>query len=637
MSNLPLTRRPGVRLAFRYVLALILVVIFVFPIYWLFIISFKTPDEIFAFPPVWYPSSIQFSNYKVLFKDGDAWSVWNSLVLASVSTFFAMILGTIAAYSLVRFKTGGENLAVWIISQRMMPPVAIVFPLFLLYVYFGWVDSYHGLIILYTAFSLPYVIWMMRGTSKTFRSNRGIGPRRWLHALGSAVEGGAAHGALRPLRHRGLHLRLRLERLSLRTGADAYRGDDLHGAGDALLRRSVELLGEDRRHVGAWHHPRLLHRGGDAALSGARHLHGRSQGLVMSDLKITGLHKYYGSFHAVKGVDLDVPSGEFTVLVGPSGCGKSTLLRTIAGLEEASQGKIEIGGKDVTWARPRDRDIAMVFQNYALYPYLNVKENIAFGLRARKFADAEVEKRVKRAAEMLGIAHLLGRFPRELSGGQRQRVAIGRAIVRDAILYLFDEPLSNLDAQLRDDMRVEIKRLHQELGRTMVYVTHDQIEAMTLADRIVLLRDGVIEQQGAPLDLFERPQTRFVAGFLGSPKMNFVPATLTEAGVTLGDGTLLPLAARKSAKAGQSVLLGIRPQYIAMAGASLAPGHVRVPVTIELVQPTGSRVQATMPLGGTSIIAELAAHDVSRPGERTEIDIDMTRAVIIDPQTEKVI
>ena len=176
----------------------------------------------------------------------------------------------------------------------------------------------------------------------------------------------------------------------------------------------------------------------------------------------------------------------------------------------------------MTYARPRDRDIAMVFQNYALYPYLNVKDNIAFGLRARKFAEPEVEKRVARAAEMLGIGHLLQRFPRELSGGQRQRVAIGRAIVRDAILYLFDEPLSNLDAQLRDDMRVEIKRLHQELGRTMIYVTHDQIEAMTLADRIVLLRDGVIEQQGAPLDLFERPENRFVAGFLGSPKMNFV-------------------------------------------------------------------------------------------------------------------
>ena len=357
----------------------------------------------------------------------------------------------------------------------------------------------------------------------------------------------------------------------------------------------------------------------------------------MSDLKITGLHKHYGAFHAVKGIDLDVPSGEFTVLVGPSGCGKSTLLRTIAGLEDSSEGKIEIGGKDVTWARPRDRDIAMVFQNYALYPYLNVKDNVAFGLRARKFAEPEVEKRVARAAEMLGIGHLLKRFPRELSGGQRQRVAIGRAIVRDAILYLFDEPLSNLDAQLRDDMRVEIKRLHQELGRTMIYVTHDQIEAMTLADRIVLLRDGVIEQVGPPLDLFERPQTRFVAGFLGSPKMNFIPATLTETGVKLSDGLTLELPGRRGLKAGEAVILGLRPQYISMAGTNTAPGHARVPVTIELVQPTGSRVQATMPMGGTSIIAELSAHDVSRPGEKTEIDIDMTRAIIIDPQTDKVL
>jgi multiple sugar transport system ATP-binding protein len=357
----------------------------------------------------------------------------------------------------------------------------------------------------------------------------------------------------------------------------------------------------------------------------------------MSDLKISNLNKHYGSFHAVKGISLEVPSGEFTVLVGPSGCGKSTLLRTIAGLEEASSGSVEIAGRDVTWARPRDRDIAMVFQNYALYPYLNVKDNIAFGLRARKFTEAEVEKRVARASEMLGIGHLLGRFPRELSGGQRQRVAIGRAIVRDAVLYLFDEPLSNLDAQLRDDMRVEIKRLHQELGRTMIYVTHDQIEAMTLADRIVLLRDGLIEQLGAPLDLFERPKTRFVAGFLGSPKMNFIPATLTASGVALQDGTELPLAGRTGLKAGQPVILGLRPQYISMAGKTLNPGHARVPVTIELVQPTGSRVQATMPLGGASIIAELAAHDVSRPGERTEIDIDMTRAVIIDPTTEKVL
>jgi multiple sugar transport system ATP-binding protein len=357
----------------------------------------------------------------------------------------------------------------------------------------------------------------------------------------------------------------------------------------------------------------------------------------VSDLKITGLHKHYGAYHAVKGIDLEVPSGEFTVLVGPSGCGKSTLLRTIAGLEEASAGAIEIGGKDVTWARPRDRDIAMVFQNYALYPYLNVYENIAFGLRARKVASDEADKRVKRSAEMLGIAQLLRRFPRELSGGQRQRVAIGRAIVRDALLFLFDEPLSNLDAQLRDDMRVEIKRLHQELGRTMIYVTHDQIEAMTLADRIALLRDGRIEQLGAPLDLFERPATRFVAGFLGSPKMNFLPATIEGGDVTLRDGTKLTLPPGRKAPSGQAVILGLRPQHIAKAVASAAPGHVQLPSTIELVQPTGSRVQVSMPLGGNSITAEFAAHEVTAPGEQVRIDIDMIRAILIDPQTDKVI
>ena len=357
----------------------------------------------------------------------------------------------------------------------------------------------------------------------------------------------------------------------------------------------------------------------------------------MSDLKITDLHKHYGAFHAVKGVSLDVPEGEFTVLVGPSGCGKSTLLRCIAGLEETTSGKIEIGGKDVTHARPRDRDIAMVFQNYALYPYLNVNDNIAFGLRARKFAENEVEKRVKRAADMLGIGHLLRRFPRELSGGQRQRVAIGRAIVRDAILYLFDEPLSNLDAQLRDDMRVEIKRLHQELRRTMVYVTHDQIEAMTLADRIVLLRDGLIEQQGAPLDLFERPTSRFVAGFLGSPKMNFLKATVTKSGVTLADGLELDLPGHMGLKVGEAVILGIRPQHIVVAGKTVAKGHQRIPVIIELVQPTGSRVQVTLPLGGTSVVAELGAHEVSKPGARIHIDLDMTRAIVIDAATEKVI
>jgi len=366
----------------------------------------------------------------------------------------------------------------------------------------------------------------------------------------------------------------------------------------------------------------------------------------MADLKITALHKYYGQVHAVRGVDLEIPAGEFTVLVGQSGCGKSTLLRTIAGLEDADQGTIEIGGDVVNHLPPRDRDIAMVFQNYALYPYMKVFDNIAFGLRSRKTPKAEIEPKVRRAAQMLGIDHLLDRLPRQLSGGQLQRVAIGRAIVRNARLFLFDEPLSNLDAQLRDEMRGEIKRLHQELERTMIYVTHDQIEAMTMADRIVLLRDGRIEQAGAPLDLFERPATKYVAGFLGSPAMNFVNATLVAAdgglAVRLGDGTLLALPAsrqdRLAGKRDQPIVLGLRPEHMSRAlQGDVRPGLARCNANIELLQPTGSRTYATFKLGGTEVIAELQAHDVTEINQRVELTANMNRAIIIDPSNERVL
>jgi multiple sugar transport system ATP-binding protein len=364
----------------------------------------------------------------------------------------------------------------------------------------------------------------------------------------------------------------------------------------------------------------------------------------MADLKITALNKFYGQVHAVRGIDLEIPAGEFTVLVGQSGCGKSTLLRTIAGLEEAGSGVIEIGGEPVNHLPPRDRDIAMVFQNYALYPYMNVFENIAFGLRSRKTPKPEIEPKVRRAAQMLAIDHLLDRFPRQLSGGQLQRVAIGRAIVRNARLYLFDEPLSNLDAQLRDEMRGEIKRLHQELGKTMIYVTHDQIEAMTMADRIVLLRDGRIEQAGAPLDLFERPATRYVAGFLGSPSMNFIDARLAQAGdglcVALADGTSLALPAQRAALLAGSrerrVTLGVRPEHMSRVADS-RPGLARFSAVIELLQPTGSRTYATFKLGGADVLAELQAHDVSALHQKVELSMDMNRIVLIDPDTEKVI
>ena len=366
----------------------------------------------------------------------------------------------------------------------------------------------------------------------------------------------------------------------------------------------------------------------------------------MADLKITGLHKYYGPVHAVKGIDLEIPAGEFTVLVGQSGCGKSTLLRTIAGLEDADQGSIEIGGQVVTHVLPRDRDIAMVFQNYALYPYMTVFDNIAFGLRARKTPKAEIEPKVRRAAQMLAIEPLLERYPRQLSGGQLQRVAIGRAIVRNARLYLFDEPLSNLDAQLRDEMRGEIKRLHQELEKTMIYVTHDQIEAMTMADRIVLLRDGHIEQAGAPLDLYERPATRYVAGFLGSPAMNFVSARLVAynggLAVQLTDGAMLPLPSARTSRLAerrdQAITLGVRPEHMSRASASdHRSGLTTKNVKIELVQPTGSRTYATFRLGDAELVAELQAHDVSQPGQTIDLAIDMNRVVLIDPETEKVL
>ena len=366
----------------------------------------------------------------------------------------------------------------------------------------------------------------------------------------------------------------------------------------------------------------------------------------MGRLIISGLHKAYGKTPAVRGVDLDIPEGEFTVLVGPSGCGKSTLLRTIAGLEEADDGVIQIDGEVVNAMRPRDRNIAMVFQNYALYPYMTVFENIAFGLRARRTPNDEVRTAVHRAAEMLGITPYLDRLPRALSGGQRQRVAIGRAIVREARLYLFDEPLSNLDAQLRDEMRAEIKRLHQEIGKTMIYVTHDQIEAMTLADRIVLLKDGLIEQQGAPLELFERPATRFVAGFLGSPSMNFIPAELRQEGDVLKavfeDGVSLALPARQvdrmNDSGGRKVVFGVRPEHMGIAESSEdRDGIEQLGVTVDLVQPTGSRTFGTFSLGGSKAVAEFAPHDIERPGQQIQLQIDMNRVILIDPDTDRVV
>ncbi|MGJ8583980.1 MAG: ABC transporter ATP-binding protein [Marinosulfonomonas sp.] len=352
----------------------------------------------------------------------------------------------------------------------------------------------------------------------------------------------------------------------------------------------------------------------------------------MADLELIKLEKSYGAVRAVKGIDLAVKEGEFLVLVGPSGCGKSTLLRMIAGLEEVSQGEIMLKNNRITTAEPKDRNIAMVFQSYALYPYLTVYENIAFGLRARKFPADEIDGRVKQAAETLQITALLERYPRELSGGQRQRVAIGRAIVRDADLYLFDEPLSNLDAKLRDGMREDLKRLHQEIGKTFIYVTHDQIEAMTLADRIVLLSDGKIAQSGSPLDLFERPNDQFVASFLGSPRMNMLPVTVApdKSALVLSDGQTFELGAGHDAsrlQGGQDLVLGVRPEHLMVGEAG------GLDVKIEIVQPTGSRSYASFALSGVPMVAEFEAHVVTKPGAVVPVAVAMDRTVLFDPET----
>src|SRR5450830_1623716 len=301
----------------------------------------------------------------------------------------------------------------------------------------------------------------------------------------------------------------------------------------------------------------------------------RNEEQGMASVQIRGIKKQFGSTQVIRGVDIDIEDGQFAVLVGPSGCGKSTLLRMLAGLEEISEGEISIGGTVVNKVQPKDRDIAMVFQNYALYPHMTVNDNMAFSLMLAKKDKSFIQQQVKKAADILGLTNLLERYPRQLSGGQRQRVAMGRAIVRDPQVFLFDEPLSNLDAKLRVQMRTEIKELHQRLKTTSVYVTHDQIEAMTMADQIVVMRDGLVEQRGRPLELYDRPANIFVAGFIGSPAMNFIPATLrrngTAAEVEFSDGARLPAPyAQRGLDGvdGQRVVYGVRPEHLSIGPAA---------------------------------------------------------------------
>jgi multiple sugar transport system ATP-binding protein len=351
----------------------------------------------------------------------------------------------------------------------------------------------------------------------------------------------------------------------------------------------------------------------------------------MASVTIKDVVKRYGAVQVMHGVSVDIQDGEFVVLVGPSGCGKSTLLRMLAGLEEISGGTISIGDKVVNDVLPKERDIAMVFQSYALYPHKTVYDNIGFPLKMAKRPAAEIEEKVTKAAEVLDLGKYLKRYPKELSGGQRQRVAMGRAIVRDPQVFLFDEPLSNLDAKLRVTMRIEIKELHQRLGTTIVYVTHDQIEAMTMADKIVVMRDGRVEQVGSPLDLYDNPDNVFVAGFIGSPSMNFLHGKIA---VSAGrkqfvsdNGLVLPLPETAAAE-GQAVTYGIRPEHIRI-------GDGGVTMNVVVVEPTGSETQIFAKSGGDLIDALVKDRISARPGSEIGFLIDPANVRLFDRKSER--
>ncbi|MDX0424335.1 ABC transporter ATP-binding protein [Sinorhizobium medicae] len=346
----------------------------------------------------------------------------------------------------------------------------------------------------------------------------------------------------------------------------------------------------------------------------------------MASVEIQSVKKFYGALQALHGVSIQIEDGEFVTLVGPSGCGKSTLLRMLAGLEEISSGTIRIGAAVVNDLPPKDRDIAMVFQNYALYPHMTVAENMGFALKLKNADKGEIRSKVERAANILNLDKLLDRYPRQLSGGQRQRVAMGRAIVRAPKVFLFDEPLSNLDATLRVSMRAEIKSLHQRLGTTIVYVTHDQVEAMTMADKIVVMRDGIVEQVGAPLELYDRPSNMFVAGFIGSPAMNFLMGDIRANGFMTGT-CLFPIGENRPDLHGRSAVYGIRPEHLRISEDG-------IPAEVQLVEPTGSESHLIVKIADQAITCVVRDRVDVRPGDLIRLSPDADRVHLFDTDGE---
>ena len=634
--------REGFRLGLAHLGYAAIAFVFLLPLWWAVVSSLRPNGSVFAdvFPftaKALAPSPATLEAYEGVVQAGFGWIILNTLLVAAITTVAGLILNAAAGFAFAIFDFRGKRIILsLVILSFMLPFEAIALPLYNVMRQLGWLDSIAALVVPGVTNGLVVFLFyqFFRQIPRDYVEAARLDGVSWPNIM-LRIYVPLIPSDLR--QRRTASVCLPMGGVSVAAARDAVAGLQGHPGGNggvpatiwhdlesALRRRCRDGADPDRAPAPA------------AALLRSRTSRGRHKGVSrsMAELKLKEVSKSFGSVEVVRHVNLSVDDGEFVVFVGPSGCGKSTLLRMIAGLEKVGGGEIRIGARDVTDLDPSERGVAMVFQSYALYPHMSVEENIGFGLRMNGMSKSDVRGKVAEAASILHLEDLLKRKPRELSGGQRQRVAIGRAIVRKPEVFLFDEPLSNLDAELRVQMRLEITKLHQAMGATMIYVTHDQTEAMTLADKIVVLRSGRVEQVGTPLEVYDNPDNAFVAGFIGSPKMNFLPAVGAGARdgrfmvrLTDFDNVDVPFAL-PNAPAGLEFLVGVRPEHFAR------DGEVRLGVTLDVVEH----------LGGTSF--GYARSDSERPltielrdrrgietGARIELGFDAARALLFDRAT----
>src|ERR1700732_5025418 len=624
------------------------------PIYML-ITSLKSSAEISAATNPWWVFHPTLSNYIELLTSNQFLTFFRNSAFVSIFVVtITMLISVPAAFALARMRFwGSATLATGVFLTYLIPDTLLFLPLFKMFAAFGdltgiqLINRWYVLLIVYPTLTVPFCTWIMIGyfasIPKELDEAAIIDGASWFQTLALLFMRVALPALIAATIFAftvswaqflyPLVFTTSTDQLVLPVGiiTSLIKGD-VFNWGQIM---TGALLGTSPDHLRV--PDGLLHRRPDRRCD---------EGLnLMADVTLRKVIKRYDEVEAVRGIDLDIADHEFVVLVGPSGCGKSTTLRMIAGLEDITDGDIMIGGDVVNDVPPKDRDIAMGFQNYALYPHMTVFENMSFGLKLRRVPKPEIRARVEKAAKILDIMELLERRPKQLSGGQRQRVAMGRAIVRNPKVFLFDEPLSNLDAKLRVQMRTEIKRVHQQVKTTTVYVTHDQVEAMTLADRVVVMNDGRIDQVGTPHELYHRPKTRFVAGFIGSPAMNFLPTRIEQNGealiVRLSEALAFPIPAthtqRYRASVGKDLVFGLRPEHITEPRGEARDPRCEFTVTLDVVEPMGMETMVFFTVNATEICARVEPSAASGPGQPMRLYANLNHMHLIDPATDLVL